>query len=59
MIKNFRFEEEGIALSGVPETPEAVDWLEEQGVRAVVSLHPVTPEVEARLAERGIAWRRS
>jgi hypothetical protein len=58
MVKNFRFEEENaIALSGVPETPEAVDWLCEQGVRSVVSLHPVSPEVEARLRERGVAWR--
>jgi hypothetical protein len=57
VIKSFRFEEPGrIALSGVPETPEAVDWLHDQGVRAVVSLHPVSSEVEARLAERGIAW---
>ena len=58
MVKNFRFEQEkAIALSGVPETPEMVDWLHEQGIRTVVSLHPVSPEVEARMAERGIAWR--
>lgn len=57
MIKNFRFEEEGrVALSGVPETPEAVDWLHDQGIRAVVSLHPVSQEVQARMAERGIEW---
>ena len=41
----------------MPETPEAVDWLYDQGIRAVVSLHPVSPEVEARFRERGIAWR--
>lgn len=57
MVKNFRFEEDGVALSGVPETPEAVDWLREQGIRTVVSLHPVSPEVQARMEERGIAWR--
>jgi len=58
MVKNFRYEEPGaVALSGAPETPEAVDWLHDQGVRAVVSLHPVSPEVEARMAEWGIAWR--
>ena len=57
MVKNFRFEEEGaIALSGFPETPEAVDWLHDRGIRAVVSLHPVPQEVEARLRER-VAWR--
>lgn len=58
MVRNFRYEEEGaVALSGLPETPEAVDWLYDQGIRAVVSLHPVPPEVQARMAERGIAWR--
>jgi hypothetical protein len=57
MVKNFRYEQEGaLALSGVPETPAAVDWLHDQGIRAVVSLHPISPEVEARLRERGIAW---
>ena len=56
MVKNFRFEESGVALSGVPDTPEAVDWLYDQGIRTVVSLHPVGPEVEARMAERGIRW---
>jgi hypothetical protein len=57
MVKNFRYEEEGaVALSGVPETPEAVDWLYEQGIRTVISLHPVPPEVEARMRERGIEW---
>ena len=58
MVKNFRYEQEGaIALSGVPDTPEAVDWLYDQGIRAVVSLHPISPEVEARLRKRGMAWR--
>jgi atypical dual specificity phosphatase len=58
MVKNFRFEEEGrIALSAFPATPEEVDWLQEQGVRTVVSLHPVPEEVQARLRERGIDWR--
>jgi hypothetical protein len=57
LIKNFRFEEQGVALSGAPETPEAVDWLYEQGVRSVLSLHAVSPEVEARMRERGMEWR--
>lgn len=58
MVKNFRYEEEGrVALSGVPETPEAVDWLHEQGVRTIVSLHPVSETVQERMAARGIAWK--
>lgn len=57
MVKNFRYEDAGrIALSGVPETPDAVDWLFEQGIRTVVSLHPVAESVQERLAERGIVW---
>ncbi len=58
MVKNFRYEEEGaIALSGVPDSPEAVDWLHDQGIRAVLSLHPVSPDAQARMKERGIEWR--
>jgi len=56
MVKNFRFVEPGeMALSGAPETPEQARWLREQGVRAVVSLHPVDEEVAAALREQGIA----
>jgi hypothetical protein len=58
MLKNFRFEEPGkIALSGFPQTPEEVDWLYDQGIRTVVSYHPIPADVEARLVERGITWR--
>jgi protein tyrosine phosphatase (PTP) superfamily phosphohydrolase (DUF442 family) len=58
MVKNFRFEEEGkIARSGAPQTAAEVDWLKEQGIRAVVSLHPVPEEASARMAEVGIEWR--
>lgn len=57
MVKNFRYEDEGaIALSGYPENAAAVDWLYEQGIRAVVSLHPVPDAAQARIAERGIHW---
>lgn len=57
MVKNFRYEEEGaIALSGYPESAAAVDWLHEQGIRAVVSLHPVPDEAQARMAKLGIRW---
>jgi atypical dual specificity phosphatase len=58
MVSNFRFEEEGrIALSGFPKSPEEVDWLHDQGVRTVVSLHAIPEEVQVRLRERGIEWR--
>lgn len=58
MVKNFRFEEEGrIARSGAPQSAAEVDWLKEQGVRAIVSLHPVPEEASARMAEIGIEWR--
>src|SRR5579862_4477430 len=58
MVKNFRFVEPGaLALSGAPQSAEDVDWLYDQGIRTVVSLHPVPPEAQARMEERGIAWR--
>jgi hypothetical protein len=57
MVKNFRYEQPGaIALSGVPETPEAVDWLHQQGIRAVLSLHPVPQAAQERMREIGMAW---
>ena len=56
MVKNFRFEEPGVALSGVPGTAAEVDWLHEQGIRTVVSLHPVPAAAQQRLRERGIRW---
>jgi len=59
VIKNFRFEEGAVALSGIPETSEAVDWLHEQGIRAVVSLHPVSEDARRRMDELGIEWYRS
>jgi hypothetical protein len=52
---NFRWLEAGrIAGSGLPERPEQVDWLYDQGMRAVVSFHPVPEAVLARMRERGI-----
>ena len=54
MVKNFRYVEPGrIALSGVPETAESVDWLAEHGIRSVVSLHPVPMAPAARLRDAG------
>jgi protein tyrosine phosphatase (PTP) superfamily phosphohydrolase (DUF442 family) len=58
MVRNFRYVEDGrIALAGFPETAAAVDWLHEQGIRIVVSAHPVPAEAAARLAELGMEWR--
>ncbi len=58
MIKNFRYDEEGrIARGGYPETAEAVDWLHDQGIRAVLSLHPVPEAAQARMRELGIEWK--
>jgi hypothetical protein len=52
---NFRWLEAGrIAGSGLPERPEQVDWLYSQGVRAVVSFHPVPEAALARMRDRGI-----
>jgi hypothetical protein len=52
---NFRWLEAGrIAGSGLPERPEQVDWLYDQGVRAIVSFHPVPEVALARMRERGI-----
>lgn len=57
MVANFRFEEPGkIARSGFPENAEQVDWLYDQGIRTVVSLHPVPEAARERMAERGIRW---
>lgn len=57
MIHNFRFEEPGrIARSGFPESAEAVDWLYDQGIRTIVSLHPVPEAARTRMEDRGIRW---
>src|SRR4051794_40446473 len=57
MVKNFHFEEPGrIARSGYPESAEEIDWLFAQGIRTVVSLHPVPPQASARMEELGIRW---
>lgn len=54
MVRNFRVVAPGVALSGAPASVAEVDWLQQQGVRTVVSLHPVPAEVSARLSELGI-----
>jgi protein tyrosine phosphatase (PTP) superfamily phosphohydrolase (DUF442 family) len=57
MVSNFRFEEPGrIARSGFPEDAAQVDWLYDQGIRTVVSLHPVPEAARQRMEERGIRW---
>lgn len=56
MLKNYRLTETPrIALSGAPETAEQVGWLKEQGIGAVLSLHPVPAEAAAALREQGLA----
>ncbi|MGV3722412.1 MAG: protein-tyrosine phosphatase family protein [Actinomycetota bacterium] len=58
MVKNFRFEQDGaVALSAFPESAEAVDWLYDQGIRTVISLHPVPEAAQRRMSERGIDWK--
>jgi protein-tyrosine phosphatase len=57
MVKNFRFEEPGrIARSGFPQSAAQIDWLYEQGIRTIVSLHPVPAEAQKRMAELGVRW---
>jgi len=54
-LANFRWLEEGrIAGSGLPERPEQVDWLDDQGVRVVVSFHALPEAAAGRMRERGI-----
>lgn len=58
MVKNYHIEPAtGLARSGAPQSPQEVDWLYEQGIRTVVSVHPVSEEVQARMMERGIEWK--
>src|SRR4051794_6241583 len=57
MVKNFRFVEPGLALSAAPASAEEIDWLNGQGVRLIVSLHPIPDEVVNRMRELGIEWR--
>jgi hypothetical protein len=57
MVKNFRFVEPGLALSAAPASAEEIDWLNGQGVRLIVSLHPVPDVVVKRMRELGIEWR--
>jgi atypical dual specificity phosphatase len=57
MVKNFHFEEPGkIARSGYPESAEEIDWLHAQGIRTIVSLHPLPDAARARMDELEIRW---
>lgn len=52
---NFRWLETGrIAGSALPESAESIDALYAEGVRAVVSFHPLPDAARARCRERGI-----
>jgi hypothetical protein len=56
VVRNFRYQDSpGVALSGAPQTAAEVDWLREQGIGAVCSLHPVPMEVAEALRDRGMA----
>ncbi len=58
MVANFRWIDEGvIAGSSRPSSAEEVQWLHEQGIRAIVSLHPVPEEVREEIERRGIAHK--
>ncbi len=57
MVRNFRYVDENLlALSGVPESAAAVDWLHQQGIRTIVSTHPVPDEAVRRMEELEIRW---
>ncbi|MFQ5810026.1 MAG: protein-tyrosine phosphatase family protein [Armatimonadota bacterium] len=50
VVDNFGWLEGGrIAGSGVPASADEVWWLHRQGIRAIVSLHPVSAAVEAEI----------
>lgn len=53
-VRNFRFVEPGLALSGRPEAPAEVDSLHAAGVRTVVSLVPLPEDVAERCDRLGI-----
>lgn len=58
MVANFRWIDEGvIAGSSRPSSAEEVQWLYERGIRAIVSLHPVSSEVQQEIARLGIAHK--
>lgn len=58
MVANFRWIDEGvIAGSSRPSSAEEVQWLHERGIRAIVSLHPVSSEVQQEIARLGIAHK--
>ena len=57
MVRNFEFLEPArIAVSGFPESAAAVDWLHDQGIHTVVSLHPIPDDARERLREREMLW---
>ena len=56
MVKNFRrADEKGVALAGAPQSAAEVEWLREQGIGAVCSLHPVPAEAAQAMQSAGIA----
>jgi len=58
VIDNFGWlEGGGIAGSSLPRSPEQVRWLHEQGVAAIVSLHPVSLQVQDEIARLRMAHK--
>jgi len=54
MLKNFRWEEEGVALAGAPQTSDEAEWLARQGIAAIFSMAPAGDAAERRLQELGV-----
>jgi len=58
MVTNFRYLEAGrLALSGVPLSAEAAEWLHAQGIRSVISLEMPPAEVREAFKRLGMAWQ--
>lgn len=54
-VINFRWHIPGqLATGGKPSAIEQLDWLQEQGIQAIVSLVHVSEKVEAEIKARGI-----
>lgn len=58
MIHNFRWFEEGVmAGCRVPAFTNEIDWLFKQGVRAILSLHPLEPDIRSEILKREFDYR--
>ena len=58
MVDNFGWLEGGrIGGCSLPTSPEQVQWLHGQGIRAVVTLHPVRLDVQEEIERLGMAHK--